>query len=103
MRIAAVQHDIVWEDRDANFARLAPQVAGAVGAGAELVLLTETFSTGFSMAPGIGEPEGGPSSQFLADQAAEQGVWVGGSCPEIAMPFSPAEADGELPYNSFVL
>ena len=29
MRIAAVQHDIVWEDRDANFARLAPQVARA--------------------------------------------------------------------------
>jgi len=96
MRIAAVQHDIVWEDRDANFARLAPQVARAVGAGAELVLLTETFSTGFSMTPGIGEPEGGPSSQFLAAQAAEHGVWVAGTCPEI-------DTDGELPYNSFVL
>jgi predicted amidohydrolase len=57
MRIAAVQHDIVWEDREANFERLTPQVARAVGAGAELVLLTETFSTGFSMTPGIGEPE----------------------------------------------
>lgn len=96
MRIAAVQHDIVWEDRDANFERLAPRVAQAVGAGAELVLLSETFSTGFSMTPGIGEPEGGPSSQFLAAQAAEHGVWVGGSCPEIA-------DDAELPYNSFVL
>jgi predicted amidohydrolase len=96
MRIAAVQHDIVWEDREANFARLAPQVARAVGAGAELVLLTETFSTGFSMTPGIGEPEGGPSAQFLAAQAAEHGVWVAGTCPEIA-------DDGDLPYNSFVL
>jgi predicted amidohydrolase len=96
MRIAAVQHDIVWEDRSANFARLAPWVAGAAGAGADLVLLTETFSTGFSMTPGIGEPEGGPSAQFLQAQAAEHGVWVGGTCPEIA-------ADGELPYNSFVL
>ncbi|GAB3347441.1 nitrilase-related carbon-nitrogen hydrolase [Modestobacter lapidis] len=96
MRIAAVQHDIVWEDRDANFARLAPQVARAVGAGAELVLLTETFSTGFSMTPGIGEPEGGPSARFLTAQAAEHGVWVGGTCPEVA-------DDGELPYNSFVL
>ncbi len=96
MRIAAVQHDIVWEDRDANFERLAPQVRRAVGAGAELVLLTETFSTGFSMTPGIGEPEGGPSAQFLAGQAAEHGVWVGGSCPEIA-------DDGELPYNCLVL
>lgn len=96
MRIAAVQHDIAWEDRDANFERLAPRVAGAVAAGAELVLLTETFSTGFSMTPGIGEPEGGPSASFLAAQAAEHGAWVGGTCPEIA----PGE---ELPYNSFVL
>ncbi len=95
-RIAAVQHDIVWEDRDANFARLAPLIAGAAGLGAGLVLLTETFSTGFSMSPGIGEPEDGPSAQFLRARAAEHGVWVGGSCPEIA--------DGEdLPYNSFVL
>ncbi|GAB4079531.1 carbon-nitrogen family hydrolase [Modestobacter muralis] len=96
MRIAAVQHDIVWEDRDANFARLAPQVARAVGAGAELVLLTETFSTGFSMTPGIGEPVGGPSARFLAAQAAEHGVWVAGTCPEI-------EDGEELPHNTFVL
>jgi predicted amidohydrolase len=96
MRIAAVQHDIVWEDRDANFERLAPRIGRAVGAGAELVLLTETFSTGFSMTPGIGEPEDGPSARFLAGQAAEHGVWVAGTCPEIA----PGE---ELPYNSFVL
>ena len=89
MRIAAVQHDIVWEDRDANFERLAPQVARAVGAGAELVLLTETFSTGFSMTPGIGEPEGGPSSQFLAARAAEHGVWLAGTCPETG-----ADGDG---------
>ena len=95
-RIAAVQHDIVWEDREANFARLAHQVGRAVGGGAELVLLTETFSTGFSMTPGIGEPEGGPSAQFLAAQAAEHGVWVAGSCPEVA-------PDGDLPYNSLVL
>ena len=96
MRFAVVQHDIVWEDRAANYARLAPLVARAAGAGAEFVLLSETFSTGFSMTPGIGEPEGGPSAQFLQEQAAEHGVWVAGSCPEVA-------PDGELPYNSFVL
>jgi predicted amidohydrolase len=101
MRIAAVQHDIVWEDREANFERLAPAVARAVGAGAELVLLSETFSTGFSMTPGIGEKEGGPSAQFLAGQAAEHGVWVAGTCPEVDV--SSSGADGELPYNSFVL
>ncbi len=96
MRIAVVQHDIVWEDRAANFDRLAPQVARAAGAGADLVVLSETFSTGFSMTPGIGEPEGGPSARFLAACATEHRIWVGGSCPEIA-------DDGDLPYNSFVL
>jgi predicted amidohydrolase len=96
MRFAVVQHDIVWEDRAANFARLAPLVARATGAGADFVLLSETFSTGFSMTPGIGEPEGGPSAQFLQAQAAEHGVWVAGSCPEVA-------PDGELPYNCLVL
>jgi predicted amidohydrolase len=104
MRIAAVQHDIVWEDREATFARLAPQVARAAATGADLVLLSETFSTGFSMTPGIGEPEGGPSAAFLAAQAAEHGVWVGGSCPEIPPAGGVGGGGGEqLPYNSFVL
>ncbi len=63
LRIAAVQHDIVWHDREANFARLAPMIGAAAAGGAGLVLLTETFSTGFSFdTPGIGETEDGPSS-----------------------------------------
>jgi predicted amidohydrolase len=99
LRIAAVQHDIVWNDRDANFEHLAPKVAGAAASGARLVLLTETFSTGFGFDQAdFGEPEGGPSSRFLLDQAAEHGVWVGGTCPEIA----DAEVDPR-PSNVFVL
>jgi predicted amidohydrolase len=83
IRVAGVQHDIVWEDRDANFARLAPQIAAAAGAGARLVALTEMFSTGFSMdAERVAEPAGGPSATFLAEQAAAHGVWVCGSVPE---------------------
>jgi predicted amidohydrolase len=65
------------------------------------VLFTETFSTGFSFdTPGIGELEGGPSSSFLAAQAAQHGLWVGGSCPEIS-PTAPA--DDQRPSNVFVL
>lgn len=83
IRVAGVQHDIVWEDRDANFDRLAPQIAAAAGAGARLVALTEMFSTGFSMdAERVAEPAGGPSATFLAEQAAAHGVWVCGSVPE---------------------
>ena len=101
LRVAAVQHDIVWHDREANFAALGPKVAAAAAGGANLVLFSETFSTGFSFdTPGIGEPEGGPSSSFLADQASTHGVWVGGSCPEIS---PDAPADDPRPSNVFVL
>ena len=106
LRVAGVQHDIVWNDREANFERLAPMVAAAAGAGAGLVLLTETFSTGFGFDQAdIAEPEGGPSSQFLRRQAKEHGVWVGGSCPErIDVGDGAAdEADDARPANSFVL
>jgi predicted amidohydrolase len=102
LRIAAVQHDIVWNDRDANFERLEPKIAGCVAAGAQLVLLTETFSTGFSFGTAgfESEPTGGVSSQFLAAQARRHGVWVGGSCPEVHL---DAPADDQRPSNCFVL
>jgi predicted amidohydrolase len=101
LRVAAIQHDIVWTDRDANFDRLAPQVAEAVAGGAGLVVLTETFSTGFAVdQPGWGEPQDGPSASFLRTQAQEHGVWVGGTCPEV-LPTAPA--DDQRPSNTFVL
>jgi len=102
LRVAALQHDIVWNDPAANFAHLAPMIAGAVAQGAKLVMLTETFSTGFGFADDgfVVEPEGGPSSQFLSQQAAKHGVWVGGSCPEVS---AGAPDDDLRPSNSFVL
>lgn len=101
LRLAAIQHDIAWADREANFAHLAPMIAAAVGAGAGLVVLAETFSTGFAVQdPGLAEPEGGPSAQFLMAQASAHGVWVAGSCPEVA---PDAPAGDTRPFNSFVL
>jgi predicted amidohydrolase len=101
VRVAAIQHDIAWHDRAANFSHLGPMIAGAVAGGARVVLVTETFSTGFSFdSPGVAEPEGGPSSQFLTEMATRHGVWVGGSCPEIA---ADAPADDQRPSNVFVL
>ena len=101
MRVAAIQHDIVWCDREANFEHLAPMIAGAAAAGARLILLSETFSTGFATdRDDLGEPEGGRSSQFLVTQARLHGVWVGGSCPEIA---ADAPADDQRPHNTLVL
>ena len=97
MRIAALQHDIVWADRQANFARLEPMISRAVQDGATFVVLSEMFSTGFVVDDeNIGEPTGGPSSEFLSAQATRHGVWIGGSCPELG------EGDAR-PFNSFVL
>jgi len=83
MKIAAIQHDIVWEDREATFAHLRPLIAGAAGAGARLAVLTEMFSVGFSMDTArISEPVDGPSAQFLVEQATQHGMWLYGSAPE---------------------
>ena len=97
MRVAAVQHDIVWSDREANFAALESSIARAAGNGARLIVLSEMFSTGFVVdRDDIAEPEGGPSSAFLARMAERHGAWVCGSCPE-------RTGDDARPYNSLVL
>ncbi len=83
LRVAGIQHDIVWEQPEANFEHLDPLIDKAVGDGARLVALTETYSNGFSMnTDRIAEPVGGPSAGFLADRARDHGVWLCGSVPE---------------------
>lgn len=83
MKVGLVQHDIVWEDRGANLARVEPLVEKAVADGAELVVLPELFAVGFTMVTErVAEPEGGPTSAWLADMASRHGAWVGGSIPE---------------------
>ena len=95
--VAALQHDIAWEDPAANFARLAPRIEHAAADGARLVLLSEMYATGFSMdAARIAEPDDGPSTTFLAEQAAAHRVWVGGSVPSLA-------PGATRPSNCFVL
>jgi predicted amidohydrolase len=95
--VAGIQHDIVWEKPQENFARLAPRIEHAAADGARLVVLTEMFSTGFSMKTDrIAEAADGASAQFLVDQARSNGVWVCGSVPERV-------DDGEHPFNQLVL
>jgi predicted amidohydrolase len=82
LRIAAIQHDIIWEDSAANFARLTPQIERAVSAGGRLLVLTEMFSTGFTMnSLNCAEPLEGPSFHFLSEAATNHQVWVVGSIP----------------------
>lgn len=100
MKIAAIQHDIVWCEREANFEHLTPKIERAALDGANLILLSETFSTGFAIEDArFAEPEAGPSSQYLSTMARQFGVWIGGTCPEVA----PNQNSETRPANTFVL
>ncbi len=96
LSVAAVQHDIVWENPEENFVRLAPVIAAAANDGARLIVLSEMFPTGFSMdSSAIAEPSDGPSHEFLVTMATENDAHVCGS-------IATRRAEG-LPVNRFVL
>lgn len=97
MKIAGLQVRIEWEDPPASFARLRPWLDAAQAAGARLAVLPEMYACGFSMQTDrIAEPEDGPSTRFLVDEAAARGMWICGSVP--ARP-----GGAERPFNTLVL
>lgn len=97
MRVALVQHDIVWEDPDSNHRRLEPRIAAAAAGGATLVLLSEMFATGFSMeSDRIAQTDDGPTMEFLRSTARARRIWLGGS-------LARSGERGAPPTNAFVL
>lgn len=77
MHIAALQTDIVWEDKQANYDRVRQILERRTGVKPDLIILPEMFATGFSMnAAGIAEPDGGPTRDFLAEVAVSHGTHV---------------------------
>ncbi|HEY1492860.1 MAG TPA: nitrilase-related carbon-nitrogen hydrolase, partial [Steroidobacteraceae bacterium] len=79
LRVSLVQQPLRWQEPAANrehFARLLEPLAGAT----DLVVLPETFTTGFSMqAERLAEPAGGESVQWLKALAAVLDAAVTGS------------------------
>lgn len=79
LRVSLVQQPLKWQDPAANrghFGDLLRPLAGKT----DLVVLPETFTTGFSMeAERLGEPAGGDSVQWLKGQAAALDAAVTGS------------------------
>jgi omega-amidase len=77
VNIIAIQFDIAWEDKSANFAKVHRLLREAAPAKDALVVLPEMFATGFSMnAEAIAETYGGETEQFLAATAREFRVWL---------------------------
>jgi predicted amidohydrolase len=96
MKVAIVQHDIVWEDAAATCEHVRPMIAKAAADGARMIVLPEMFATGFSMHPErVAEDEGGPSEQFLLERAAEHGAYLVASLAQRG-------ADGSYRNNAIV-
>ena len=77
MRVAAIQCT-ASADRSANLAAAAELVAGAVGDGAELVVLPELFSL-YGNAPTLragAEPLDGPTATWAAEVASRHRIWL---------------------------
>ena len=78
LELALIQSELDWHDPVANRSRFAPLLAQARGA--DLVILPEMFSTGFSMhSAELAEPEEGPTTAWLREQAMALGAVVTGS------------------------
>lgn len=79
MRIAAVQFDIAWENKNANYEKVRQLLEAAALPPGSLVALPELFATGFSMnTDSIAEPAGGSTELFLSDLARERHLFVVG-------------------------
>ena len=78
LKLALVQTTLAWHDRDANLAHFEQLLDQAEGA--DLVILPEMFTSGFSMASEqLAEPEEGPATQWLRGQARRLMAVVTGS------------------------
>ncbi|HSI11662.1 MAG TPA: carbon-nitrogen family hydrolase [Chthoniobacter sp.] len=75
--VYAVQLDIVWEDKAANFRKVEEMVAAAAPAAGSLVVLPEMFACGFSMNLVITRQHADREDEtFLAGLAQKHGVFV---------------------------
>jgi omega-amidase len=79
LRVTLVQQPLVWSEPAANRERFAA-LLGSLAGSTDLVVLPETFTTGFSMeAERLGEPSGGPTAVWLGDLAQELDAAITGS------------------------
>lgn len=77
LKVAAIQMDLAWEDRQENFRRARRWAQKAADDGATLIILPEMFATGFSMNPAVtGETPEGPTPTFLRTLARDLKVTV---------------------------
>ena len=85
MKVYAVQPDLTWENKEANFSRILSLVDETKIDPGSLIVLPETFATGFSMNLQVTterEPE--KTESFLGNLAKKKKCWVTGGLVEPA-------------------
>ncbi len=79
LNVTLVQPDLAWEDKETNLRKLEDKIR-ALGPQAEVVILPEMFSTGFSMRPELlAETMDGPTVAWMKKLSAEKRVILTGS------------------------
>ena len=79
MKISLVQAPLVWHDAAANRDAF-DRILGGVPDDAQLIVLPEMFSTGFTMASrAVAETMEGPTAAWLRTRAVERGAAIAGS------------------------
>jgi omega-amidase len=82
--VTLIQQPLVWHDPEANRARFAGLLEPLAGR-TDLIVLPETFTTGFSMdVERLGEPAGGPTCDWLLERAARLDAAITGSVITVA-------------------
>ncbi|MDP3848247.1 MAG: amidohydrolase [Pseudomonas sp.] len=78
LKLALIQTHLVWQNAEANRAHFESLLAQARGA--DLIVLPEMFSTGFSMQSAeLAEAEDGPTTQWLREKAQRLDAVIAGS------------------------
>ena len=78
LNLALIQTSLAWHDRQSNFEHF--EVLLEQARGADLIILPEMFTTGFSMeSETLAEAENGPTSKWLRLQAARLDAVITGS------------------------
>src|ERR1035437_7671191 len=93
LRITLLQFDLVWENPEQNRWYIEKQILQFTGK-SDLVILPETFTTGFSMRPSdLAESMDGPTVNWLLSLSRTTGIAICGSL---------IIKDNELFYNRFI-
>ena len=79
MHIYAVQPNIIWQDREANYQKVQQLITTTSIIPGGLIVLPEMFATGFSMNTDLtAEASAGPSCSFLSTLAHSTQCWIVG-------------------------